>query len=124
VVVLSRAASPGRPLTAEDLELQQRDVSSLAYGYLERTELVLGRSLRRPLLMGSTLSPDVLAEATVIRRGNVVTVLSQLGSLQVRSQGKALSDASTGETVSVQNLSSSRVVQGVVRDAGTVEVLL
>ncbi len=122
VVVLSRAVPPGQVLAAADLSLRKLDVSTLGYGYLEQLEQAQGQTLRRPFAAGSVLTPEALVSIKLVRRGGLVTLLSQSGGLQVRSQGKALQDGSSGERITVENTASHRVVQGLVRDGGTVEV--
>jgi len=124
VLVLTRALRPGEPITAADLVLQSRDVATLGYGYLERLDQAVGQTLRRPIAAGSTLTPDTLIGVKLIHRGNLVTILGQGAGLQVQSQGKALSDGALGESIQVENSRSRRVVQGLVRDSGTVEVAL
>lgn len=68
------------------------------------------------------LSKPAPAQARLIRRGELVTLLSRGGAIEVRAQGKALGDGALGDSIQVQNSSSGRVVGGVVRAAGQVEV--
>ena len=124
VVVITRAIPVGQPITADALATEPRDVATLSFGYLDNPAQAVGKTLRRPLSPGSTLTPDALAAQKIISRGALVTILGRVGALEVRAQGKALGDAGGGERVSVENLSSHRIVEGVVRDGGLVEVTL
>ena len=124
VVVLARAVPAGQPLTAQDVQLVERDLSTLGFGYLDSIDAVRGQILRRPFAAGSVLTPDAVAAVKLIRRGALVTLLSEAGGLSVQSQGRALQDGAAGERIPVENASSRRVVQGVVKDSGTVEVSL
>lgn len=122
VLVLVRPLAPGQTVTADAVALEPRDLSSLSYGYLVDPVQAIGQKLRRPLAPGAVLSPDTLAAPTLIKRGAVITIIGRSGSLEVRAQGKALADGGGGERISVENLSSHRVVDAVVRDGGNVEV--
>lgn len=122
VVVMVRPVAPGQPLTADALRVESRDVATLGYGYFSDLQKAVGQTLRRPVAPGAVLTPDAVAAQKLIKRGALVTLLGRSGSLEVRAQGKALGDGGDGERISVENLSSRKVVQGVVRDGGTVEV--
>jgi flagella basal body P-ring formation protein FlgA len=58
----------------------------------------------------------------VIRRGEVVTLVTSSGSFEVRAPGRALADAAAGERTRIQNLSSQKVVEGRVERSGAVRV--
>lgn len=122
VVVLVRALAPGQPVPADALAVQERDVTALSYGYIDRPEDVVGKLLRRPLAAGAAVTPDALANPASVRRGQQVTLVSGGGGFVVRADGKALADGASGERIRAENLDTHRIVEGVVRDADTVEV--
>lgn len=122
VVVLTRAVSAGQPIPADALSLQSRDIAGLGYGWITDPAQASGQTLRRPLATGSVLTPDTLAAPVRIKRGALVTLVGMAGGLEIRAQGKALTDAGIGDRINVENTGSHRVVDGVVRDSGTVEV--
>jgi flagella basal body P-ring formation protein FlgA len=62
-------------------------------------------------------SPDL-----IVRRGQAVTLLSSGGAVEVRASGRAMVDGTAGARIQVQNLSSMRVVEGVVESADLVRV--
>ncbi len=122
VVVLAGSVAPGQPIAAEVLRIEKRDVATLPAGYLSSVDDAVGRSLRRPVAPGAALTPDALAVIRLVHRGDLVTLVGRSGGLEVRAQGKALADGGSGERIAVENPSSRRVVQGVVRDGSTVDV--
>lgn len=124
VVVLSRPLSPGQTIDASAIRLEQRDIATLSYGYLDAPEKAIGQVLKRPLAQGATLTPDAVTPQKVVKRGNEVTIISRSGAIEVRAQGKALGDGGAGERIQVENLSSHRIVDAMVRDGGSVEVKL
>jgi len=124
VVVAMRNLPAGQPITADAIGLQARDTSALNGGALGDPAALVGKIPRRTLAAGSTLTPDTLAAAPSVRRGQIIELLIAVGGLEVHAQGKALADGGSGELIQVENSSSRRIVQGVVRDDGRVEVSL
>jgi len=100
----------------------KRDTARIAGSVLSNPEAAVGRVARRALTAGSLLSATDLVAQRVIRRGDSVALVARRGGVEVRMAGKALGDAGEGERVSVENLSSRRVMQGVATELGDVVV--
>lgn len=122
VVVVKHPLAPGMPVTADNVAIEQRDVATLPYGYIERLEEVIGKTLRKPVMVGMALSPDAVAAPTSIRRGQDVTLVSRAGGFEVRANGHALGDAANGQRVRAENDDSHRIVEGVALDGNAIEV--
>jgi flagella basal body P-ring formation protein FlgA len=124
VLVLTRSLNRGEVITPDMLSLQSRDTATLPYGYISDLAAATGKTLKRPMIAGSVLSPDAMEAQRIIKRGQLVTIYSRVGGLEVRAQATALSDAGQGERLRVENRSSHRVVEGVVRSADSIEVAM
>ena len=124
VLVATRNLPAGSVATAADFRTESRDTATLAQGYVADGQLVAGQMLSRPLAAGAALTPQHLARAATVKRGQLVTLIGRSGGFEVRAQGKALGDAAPGDRVTVENSASRRVVQGQLRDDGAVEVPL
>lgn len=124
VVVTTRAGARGETLALEMLSLQERDVAQLPFGYFESLEATVGLDLRRPVTAGTVLTPNDAEPQRVVRRGQIVTVVSRGGGIEVRASGTAMADGHRGQRIRIRNDSSKRVVEGVVTAAGLVEVAL
>lgn len=122
VVVLTRSLPPGTPIPADALTLQERDVSSLGYGYVGSLDDAVGKLLRHPVSAGATLTPDAVASPASIKHGQQVTLLCEAGGISVRADGKALADGASGDRIKAENLDTHRIVEGVVQDNGVVEI--
>lgn len=123
VLVLARSVAAGEPLTADLFAIEQRDTSRLHAGALGDPAQAAGRVARRALGAGAVLTAQDLISPRAVRRGDAVTLVSRHGAVEVRASGRALGEAGTDERVSVENLASRRIVQGVVRGNGEVEVI-
>ncbi|HEY6644874.1 flagellar basal body P-ring formation chaperone FlgA [Povalibacter sp.] len=122
VLVLRRALPRRAPVDAADVELQTRRLSGVEAGFISDTGNLRGRRLRRSLPAGSPLTADVLAPDVLVRRGQQVTLLAVNGPFEIRAQGQALSDGSEKERIRVQNVTSRKIVEGVVENSFTVRV--
>ncbi|MEN4903381.1 flagellar basal body P-ring formation chaperone FlgA [Luteimonas sp. TWI1437] len=122
VLVLARGVAAGQALAADDLIAERRDGARVAGAAVANPADAIGRSARRTLLAGSVLTAGDLVSPRLVRRGDTVALVSRQAGIEVRMAGRALGDAGERERVSVENLSSRRVVQGIVDPAGDVVV--
>lgn len=123
VLVLTRSVTAGTPLDASLVAIEKRDVARLGAGTLADPAQAVGRVARRPLGAGSVLSPQDLSSPAAVRRGDAVTLVARSGPIEVRAAGRALGEAGIDDRVTVENLASRRIIQGVVRGNGEIEVL-
>jgi flagella basal body P-ring formation protein FlgA len=124
VVVAAHPLSRLQVITADDVVLVPRDLSLLPGGYFRRVEEAIGRIAQRGIGPGEVLAGGVLRAATLVHRGQAVTLVVQAGGLNVRAPGIALADGGLDERVRVRNTNSAREIEGVVRSPETVEVAL
>ena len=122
VLVLIRGIAPGETITADAFVPETRDASRIVGAAVADPAQAVGRVARRMLSAGAVLSATDLVAQRLIRRGDNVALVSRRGGVEVRVVGKALGDAGENERVTVENLSSRRVVQGVVGPGGDVWV--
>ncbi len=122
VVVLTRSLQREARLDSEALSLVTRDTSGLGFGFFTDLSEVEGLTLRRAAAAGTVISPGLVAIPPTIERGETVTLIAQRSGIAIRATGTALEDARTGDRVRVRNLSSDRIVEGVVRGPGEVRV--
>ncbi len=122
VWVLREPQAQGARLTAADVAPQTRLVSGLSAGYL--TSLAaLGRStLRHALPAGAALRTSDLLADFLVHQGQQVVLVASLEGIRVRARGVALQAGRYGALIRVQNLSSSKVVQGIVESRNVVDV--
>lgn len=122
VLVLARGIAPGETITADAFVAERRDASRIVGAAVADPTQAVGRVARRMLPAGAVLASTDLVAQRLIRRGDNVALVSRRGGVEVRVAGKALADAGENERVTVENLSSRRVVQGIVGAAGDVWV--
>jgi flagella basal body P-ring formation protein FlgA len=97
-------------------------VSGLAAGYVTDLAQLPRSTLRHPLPAGALLMSQDLLPDFMVRQGEQVSLVAAAGGIQVRAAGLALQDGRYGALIRVQNVSSSKVVQGVVESDRVVDV--
>ncbi len=124
VVVATKPLSSNHLLKQSDIKLQQRDIGSLQYGYLNKPNLVIGQQLKSPISIGTVIKPNNLHAQNIVHRGEQIMLVAMAGQMEVRMSGTALADATLGQRVRVKNSTSRRIVEGIVGGPGIVEVSL
>ena len=124
VLVARHSMARDVEVSAADFILTARRVPGLVGTYVTDPDALAGQRLGRPVASGEALSVEALAPANLIHRGQQVVLLAHAGGLEVRMAGVALGDGRASERIKVQNQSSQRVVEGIVRSANEIEILL
>jgi flagella basal body P-ring formation protein FlgA len=121
VIVANRQLPRGTLVTADDIKIERRDVARLHKGYLTHANQVLGKKIKRSVQNSTVLNPSQLTVQHAVKKGSQVTILAQIGSLQVRMSGKALGNGAIGERIKVENSSSSRQIEATIVSPGIVQ---
>lgn len=122
VWALKSAAAQGARLGADDVVAETQLVSGLPVGYVTDLAQLRRSTLRHPLAAGAVLTSQDLLPDFLVRQGEQVTLVAGVDGIQVKAAGLALQDGRYGALIRVQNVSSSRVVQGVVESDRVVDV--
>ncbi len=122
VVVAAVSLPRGEIIDRSKVKVTRYNLARLPQGYFRDLSQVEGMTTRRNVSAGQPLIPSMLRAQRVIERGQRVTMLAGIPGLEVRMPGEALSNGARGERIRVRNLSSRRVVEGVVVEAGVVRV--
>lgn len=124
-VYVARETLPkGHLFTASDLATDERDVSRMTSGYMTHADAVIGQRLKQTLTAGRIITPAMLQADNIIRRGQTVTLIATSGGINVTMAGKSLMDGALNQRIRAENLSSGRVIEGIVRSREHVEILL
>lgn len=115
--------SRGDVLTVDDVEMRPVQLRYAQSGSIASIEELVGKEMRRPARAGMLIRPADVVAQQIINRSDMVTLYYQNGALRLTVKGQALNAAAQGETVSVINLTSKKIVHGIALDSGTVEMV-
>jgi flagella basal body P-ring formation protein FlgA len=72
----------------------------------DSVEKLIGMEAKQSIQAGDILFTDSVSAPILVKRGDVITIVSQSGGIRVRTSGKALQDAAHGELVQVEAIGS------------------
>jgi len=111
----------GQSIDAGQLASAEGDLAALPAGIATEAAQVVGRSASVSLPAGMPLRLDMLKTKQVVTSGQLVRVVSHGTGFSVSAEGRAVGNASDGQTVQVRTQGGQQV-SGVARAGGLVEV--
>jgi flagella basal body P-ring formation protein FlgA len=121
-VVAARNVARGETLRPGDLVVERRNRRDLGNDSFVSPDSAIGMTPRRPLQAGQLLRAGDLMKPDLVTRNDIVTLVFEAPGLSLTTRAKANSSGAEGDIVSVTNLQSKRIIQGVVTAPGTVSV--
>lgn len=118
----TRALPAGHRLRQQDVEWARQKLRTSSAVLIKDRDSAVDQILRQPASAGQTLRVTMLRPPHVVQRGDRVTLAVSNANLAIRMRGEALSDAALGQRVRARNHSSGRVVEGIVRARGLIEL--
>jgi flagella basal body P-ring formation protein FlgA len=103
----------GDPVTVANAELPEGEDPSVY-------DLFAGREVKRTVYAGQAITLENTRPVRLVTRNQVVTIKYISGPLEISTTGRAMGEAAVNETVSVLNLQSRQLVQGIVQADGWV----
>ena len=124
VLVARQPLARGTRIRESDLELVERNLSNLPYGYYTDIGPIVGQLAKRTIASATVVTPTMLQAPKLVKRGDRVSVIAETGALKIRTVGKAMSDGQSGDRVQVRVAGSERIVDGIVVSQGVIKVTL
>ena len=119
--VATRPLAPNHEINETDIEQRSGDLSQLPPTVVMDYAAAVGHTLLSGVPAGGPLRTDQLRPPFVVKQNEFVKVLAHGEGFEVASEGKALGNANTGQTVSVK-MASGAIVQGTAREDGSVDI--
>lgn len=121
-VVTTKAILKQAVIKEEDIKLAYLPYQNIRKGTLIQIESAIGMRAKRGIAPNTLLTVQQLQPPYLVFKGNRVKIVTQIGSIQVRSMGTALESGTLNQQISVRNLSSERELKGTVIAPNTVSV--
>jgi flagellar basal body P-ring formation protein FlgA len=120
--VTAHPIAQGQTLSANDLNKQSGDLSTMPAGVITSPDQAIGRSLNMSLSAGSVLRGDILKNPAAVQQGQSVRIVGKGNGFQVATDGQSLSNASDGQVAKAKT-NSGQVINGIARAGGIIEVI-
>ena len=123
VVVAATRLERGRTITPADVTLQDMDVFGCQPDVMTSVEQVSGMMITRTIDKGECVTPKEFKRAPAIEKGAVIKIVAKKNRLSIITLGVSKEEGYPGQPVTVQNLTSGKLVRGLVTEEGTVAVV-
>lgn len=119
---LAHQMPAGSVISADDIIMRPISAQVADATGIPSLEDLIGKQVTRQMREGLLVRLADISDPIVVARNETVTLYLKSGQMTLTVRGQALNNASRGETVSVLNLVSNRVVRGIAVNPGTVEI--
>ena len=123
VVVMAHAIDRGAVLKDSDIDMERKPRAEVSRDAITDRDQVIGLAARDSLPTGRTLRPGDLTRPQLVQRNDIVTLTYAMPGLSLTVRGKASEGGAEGDTITVLNEQSKRLLQGVVTGPGRVAVI-
>lgn len=120
VVISTGVINRGENITAKQLKREETDITRNHRGFYHRIDKVTGMSAKRRIRPNQILSPDLLAQPQLIKRGETIKIIANRDGISASMPGEALEKGGEGEVIRVKNLSSGKTIEAKVVEMGVV----
>ena len=120
IVVPAHDIARGQTIMDSDLTFASVPGSALMSGTVTSFAAVKDMEARRVLHAGEALRTDDVRRPVVVSKGQTVTMLFHAPGVELTAMGRAMGEGGVGDTITVQNPASFRMITGVISGPGTV----
>lgn len=103
VVVARRAINRGRVISSDDVALEERTFARADDLGITDARVALGQEAKNFIRPGGLVLVRDLRHAPLVRRGDLVHVISRRGALTIKSVARAVGEGGLGDAVTVRN---------------------
>lgn len=119
VPALSHDLLAGEPVTQNDITSVEIPFARLGSTLITSSDTLLGQVARRNLQPNAPLFVFDLAKPILVKKGELVTITFELPGIQLSAQAQAMSNAAKGDTITVMNTTSKRMIEARITGSGT-----
>jgi flagella basal body P-ring formation protein FlgA len=109
-------------ISQEAVSLILRPITQIRQQHLHQLDQVIGHRAKRPISPNTLISIQMLDPPFWVMNNHEVTIITQIGSLEIRTPGVALSNGLAQEQIQVRNLRSDKIINAIVIAPNTVMV--
>ncbi len=120
IVVPAHDIARGQTIMDSDLTFAMVPGTALMAGTVTSLAAVKDMEARRMLHAGEALRADDVRRPIVVTRGQAITMLFHAPGVELTAMGRAMGEGGVGDTITVQNPASFRMITGVISAPGTV----
>jgi flagella basal body P-ring formation protein FlgA len=120
IVVPARDIARGATITESDLTYAMVPGNGLMAGTVTSFDALKGMEARRQLHTGESVRTDDVRHPILVTRGQTITMTFEAPGVELSAIGRSMSEGGMGDSITVQNPASFRMLTAVVTGPGTV----
>ena len=120
IVVPAHDIARGQTISEGDLTYATVPGNALMAGTVTNIAAIKDMEARRLLHAGEALRADDVRHPVVVTKGQTITMLFRAPGVELTAMGRSMGEGGIGDTITVQNPSSFRMISGVISAPGTV----
>jgi len=122
-LVAARDIPAGTSLSDADLQQQEVRLDQLRSGALTNPDDAIGKKVRRGIRTGEEITRGALDVDPDIAANTIINLVISGEGFVISARGKALEEGFKGDLIRVITLANRKVLEGVIRDSNTVEIV-
>jgi flagella basal body P-ring formation protein FlgA len=122
VVVVKKPLRRFQTITSNDIVLRKMDLTTLSSNTILQYREVIGKRTTRVINPNTVLRTDLIEFPPIIRRRDIVRIISESDRLRITTLGEAQEKGAKGQRIKVINTKSGEKIYARVVDARTVQV--
>lgn len=123
VLYISQNMKRGDCLARSDLYYEKKNIFELNGNYITELESAENMILKTGINKGTLLKKNHIREPFLIKKGDVVTLVARDNNLTIVTSGLCRENGFADNLVKVENISSGKLVRGLVKGKSRVEVV-
>jgi flagella basal body P-ring formation protein FlgA len=124
VVVPNRDIARGETIGESDLSYGTIPANTVFTGIVTAIDQLKGMEARRMLRANEVVRTDDVRHPIVVQKGAIVTMTFEAPGVALTASGRAMSEGGVGDTITVQNPASFRMISGIVTGPGAVKTTI
>jgi flagella basal body P-ring formation protein FlgA len=124
IVKSRRPFGKGHVLGEDDLYIEKMEIDKMPRDIVKNPEKIIGKSLKRSIAANISVVESMVEKYQMVKRGQMVKLIIGNEGFSISASGKTKEKGYVGKPVRAVNLSSKKVVTGILIDESTVKVKL
>jgi flagellar basal body P-ring formation protein FlgA len=120
VIISTDVINRGDTIRPDQLQQQEMDITRATRGFYHHPEQAAGMRAKRRIRANQMLSPDLIDQPLLVKRGEKVNIVANQDGISATTEGEVLENGSKDEVIRVKNLSSHKIIDAKVLEAGLV----
>jgi len=121
-VVPTHVIDRGATIMDADLKMVRMPRMRVSETALDAMGSAVGMAAKQRLIVGRPVRRTDIEQPKLVKRNTIVTIIYRSPGLTLKAKGRALADASRGQSVAIINLQSKRTLEAEVTGNGLVSV--